>query len=637
MIRNLSNSIVSSVAISFALFSLFAIGPAPAHASSPLSDQGFNQAANRGDVQIAETTADDFKVVDCLLPGQIRRLGSMTYVSRRRGIKTTPSDCGIRGGEFTSYDRANYQTALKVWLPMAEAGDAKAQAYVGEIYEKGLGIAPDYQQAAGWYQKAANQDYKPAQQNLGHLYEKGLGVPRDPVRAVQWYRRAAGLPENSSILQLPKNDQTSELRSMRETLQRRNRELDEMQERLKRLQGSLAKERKKQKEIEVTQKSLQQQKNQNLKQLGVVNRELLKAGGKNLEIELLSPVIRTTRGDPIVKLRKGIERQPVIGRVRFASMVPDVYVNGQKQKITRKGVFRAEVEIPTANTPVAISAVGINKDKAELRFSFEATNDPSSGRIITRELEKDRDGKYYALVIGNNNNRYMPLLETAITDAKEITNVLAKKYGFNVSTLIDATRNEILEAISNLRKKLKPSDSLLIYYAGHGELDKINDRGHWLPVDAQKDNRSSWISNVDISDHLNLFQAKHILIVADSCYSGALTISSIPNTRDALSVADRVNFIKSVSDKRSRTALTSGGLTPVLDSVGGKHSIFATAMLDVLEKNNAPLQALQLFQNIFANVAFTASRFGYEQEPSYAPIRYAGHSGGDFLFLPKTE
>src|SRR6266404_1422448 len=87
--------------------------------------------------------ADRLLVVDCLLPGQVHQLGTgMTYITPRRAIKTTGSACAIRGGEYTAYDRSNYTTALKTWLPSAQAGDKVAQTYVGEIYEKGLGVAP---------------------------------------------------------------------------------------------------------------------------------------------------------------------------------------------------------------------------------------------------------------------------------------------------------------------------------------------------------------------------------------------------------------------------------------------------------------------------------------------------------------
>ena len=116
-------------------------------------------------------------------------------MTRPRPIKTSAQDCRIRGGEYVAYDRADYATALKVWLPLAQQGDPNAQNTVGDIYQKGSGLAPDYALAAAWYQKSADQGYSPAEINLGLLYEKGLGVPRDQLKALDWYRKASGLQE----------------------------------------------------------------------------------------------------------------------------------------------------------------------------------------------------------------------------------------------------------------------------------------------------------------------------------------------------------------------------------------------------------------------------------------------------------
>src|SRR3990172_1619740 len=155
--------------------------PAPAAAQQP---QQVQTAAN----------IDEMLIVDCLLPGQIRRLGRQaTFMTSRRAIKTTARDCEIRGGEYAAYDRADYKTALKVWEPLGRGGDPAAQTYVGEIYEKGLGVPPDYAAAAQWYRRAAEQGFSRAAINLGSLYERGLGVPRDPQQALNWYRRASGL------------------------------------------------------------------------------------------------------------------------------------------------------------------------------------------------------------------------------------------------------------------------------------------------------------------------------------------------------------------------------------------------------------------------------------------------------------
>src|SRR5690606_14309807 len=136
--------------------------------------------------------------VDCLLPPQVRKLGSnFSYAAARRPIKTSAADCEIRGGEYVAYDLADYRTALSVWLPQAQAGDAAAQNYVGQIYEKGLGLPADYSTAAHWYQLAAAQNYAEAQINLGYLYEKGLGVAKDPALALNWYRKASGITDDT--------------------------------------------------------------------------------------------------------------------------------------------------------------------------------------------------------------------------------------------------------------------------------------------------------------------------------------------------------------------------------------------------------------------------------------------------------
>src|SRR5688500_17025213 len=99
-------------------------------------------AATKGLVKRSE-----LEIVDCLLPGQVRQLGNSSYLTQRRPVRTTASDCSIRGGEYVAYDRADLQSALRVWMQAAEGGDVEAQTNVGEIYERGLGVAPNYEAA----------------------------------------------------------------------------------------------------------------------------------------------------------------------------------------------------------------------------------------------------------------------------------------------------------------------------------------------------------------------------------------------------------------------------------------------------------------------------------------------------------
>ena len=142
--------------------------------------------------------------------------------------------------------------------------------------------------------------------------------------------------------------------------------------------------------------------------------------------------------------------------------------------------------------------------------------------------------------------------------------------------------------------------------------------------------------SVTVTDILNAMRAKHVLVVADSCYSGALTQSAIPRTDDELSEDRRMRWQRLVVDKRSRTALTSGGLAPVLDGGGGDHSIFAHAFIDILRKNNDVLDGRRLYEGLAARVTYRARTRSFEQEPQYAPIRFGGHEAGDFYLVPRS-
>ncbi|HHF3816987.1 TPA: tetratricopeptide repeat protein, partial [Haemophilus influenzae] len=92
---------------------------------------------------------------------------------------------------LTAYEQSNYQTAFKLWLPLAEQGNAKAQYNLGVMYGNGRGVKQDYFKAVNWYRKAAEQGHADAQLNLGYMYEKGRGVKQDDFEAVKWYRQAA--------------------------------------------------------------------------------------------------------------------------------------------------------------------------------------------------------------------------------------------------------------------------------------------------------------------------------------------------------------------------------------------------------------------------------------------------------------
>jgi len=92
---------------------------------------------------------------------------------------------------FAAYEGGDYAAALKEFRSLAEQGDAKAQFYLGAMYEGGRSVTQDYKEAVKWYRKAAEKGLAEAQNNLGEMYRKGEGVTQDYVQAHMWFNIGA--------------------------------------------------------------------------------------------------------------------------------------------------------------------------------------------------------------------------------------------------------------------------------------------------------------------------------------------------------------------------------------------------------------------------------------------------------------
>ena len=225
-------------------------------------------------------------------------------------------------------------------------------------------------------------------------------------------------------------------------------------------------------------------------------------------------------------------------------------------------------------------------------------------------------GKFYAVVIGESNYRKLEPLPTAVGDARAVAQLLASQYGFEVTKLEDARSQEILAALRAAAKRMTPDDNLLVYYAGHGTIRA--GKGYWQPVDDDVDMINA-ISPALMKDALIDAPGRRTLLIADSCYSGALARGVTPG---------------GAAGKRSRIMISSGGDHPVIDSVDGQHSIFTRALLDVLGQPPAKVTDVQrVFAPVRDKVVDAARRAGHEQKPELAVIAEVGDEGGTFFFV----
>ena len=879
---------------------------------------------------------DKLMIVDCMLPGKVMRLGGgARYMSARRPIKTTGADCEIRGGEYVAYDRASYASSLKVWLPDAKSGDPKAQTYVGEMFEQGLGTSPDFATAVSWYRKAAEQGYDRAQMNLGSMYERGLGVEQDELEALNWYRKATGMGDDDLVLasevealeaeteelrvqlaaseaevnRLKENLQSSrqkvsnsktaltdaqlELEAMRlraaqaesaggqsgdvsalnaeieqkeaelaanrkelmdlrvsfdrqqaeltaqlgvqengedsyqalmelesekinflenqvsqlsgslelrqseltnsnaqlsalrrqleaqaandqkatdasiaeltaiidsqrselalksthisslesrfqnqqlqltmaqATLSDREKSLEQTAEPSTDQQALLAQDRSRVAELQTEVQSLSRelQLNQSTaqtanEQLAVMTHQLQVANERRVSTEdslqELTQVIAAQQADMEQKAlsisfleqeltnqksqlaaernayaqrEQGLienvdmvelEKQTIASKLAQTEQQLVEYqqqlinsdrqiqsqqteIVGRQQEIERLEAEKQRMNLGNAvamETSMGEKSIELARFKGEnsaLRTEINAmeselsrlrnqvsvldtTNAVAMRGFVTPEPVRptrpdipDVDfGEYHALIIGNNNYSEFPSLSTPVNDARAIAKMLEDKYGFKTMVLINADRYTILQTLNSYRERMSEQDNFLLYYAGHGTLDEKNDRGHWLPVDASPTNPANWISNVTITDYINTMAAKHIMVIADSCYSGTLAREVRPNVKGDRTKKLEEAFYKKLSKIASRSALTSGGTQPVMDGGGGDHSIFARSLLNALDNNENIMQGPDLFLEVHSRVR-SSSDNAVGQEPAFAPIQNTGDLGAPFFFVP---
>lgn len=377
-------------------------------------------------------------------------------------------------------------------------------------------------------------------------------------------------------------------------------------------------------------------------------KELAKSDTKPLEIETSTPkqilskditppdlIITshdTSRGISISQ-KQNITN--ISGRATDKSGIDKIFVNHKEATVDKDGNFSADIDLSIGENPIVVAATDTFNNRATKRFTIirKTPAHPPKDKIVEVPSHSPKDkiggfslGKYYALIIGNNNYKYIRNLETAKKDAQDVMDILKLQYGFKTQLLLDAKRNDIVSAINNYRKRLKEDDYFLIYYAGHGDFDKTTNKAYWLPVDAKRDDDTNWIIVDRITSNIRRISSKHILVVADSCYSGTFTRKSIT---DLSSAQQRNNYLEKMKRKSSRTLMASGGNEPVSDLGGKGHSVFAEAFISALkDMEQSEFLAEELFyEHVKERVAGNS-----DQTPEYNIIRNSGHDGGDFVF-----
>ena len=364
--------------------------------------------------------------------------------------------------------------------------------------------------------------------------------------------------------------------------------------------------------------------------------------------EELPPILEAARRDP-VPLREG-EALSILGTAPVSGSSPTVAIAGEGAPPTLLIPERQDWPTRLFGPPgrrllrgalAALVVAGAVTGGALLAPSFgpapDTTEAPSPATLRSADtalIASGELGRSHALVVGNDAyvDPALPRLETAVRDARAVGSLLRDEYGFDVTLLENATRADLFDALADLRERVAPTDSVLLYYAGHGTV--VADSPYWQLVDATATNTPQWVASADLDYELQTMPARHVLVVADSCYSGAVEEQVVdPAAPPARSGDAWAEYVRTGLERRSRLALSSGGFQEVADrGAGGRHSPFARELLRLLEENGRILDGSTLHRELARRVEREATELGLEQHPVFTAL--PGDEDGAFFFVP---
>ena len=338
-------------------------------------------------------------------------------------------------------------------------------------------------------------------------------------------------------------------------------------------------------------------------------------------IDIIEPLTGNTRGPEEEEINTS--KVMIRGQLFDWNGIKTVKINNSEPAVLRKmsdqvAYFEHMYELVPGTNQIDVVAENHNAFTKTKKLSVKA-----------KEGETKEPGKNYLLLIGINNyiDKSWPMLHNAVKDVQDFKKIITR-YNFNNAQVIelynsDASRKNILERLRLLRDKLTENDNLLIYYSGHGYYE--GKTGYWVPAEGKGKETEDFISNYDITRYLQEMKARHILMIADACYSGSFLKSGERGNKEE-------KYMDKVKKFRSRMVLASGRIEKVSDGRPGENSPFAQQVLKFFNSE----QKKQLLGSDLIRFVKINLESDIQQSATSGIIDETGDEDGDFVF-ERTE
>ena len=226
-----------------------------------------------------------------------------------------------------------------------------------------------------------------------------------------------------------------------------------------------------------------------------------------------------------------------------------------------------------------------------------------------------------ALVIGTNNYKDPGLkLDFAEDDARAMKEILSNPilYGFKVTDLIDVSHIIVSKKIEELLTNAQQEDFILIYFSGHGKLDDQNDLYLFLNDTEMNYFRTTSLRFDIVNKFMETSKSKTIIMIIDSCYSGAA---------GAKGGGDVTKAFSGVSGSDRIILSASSGFEIAKEDKDLKHGIFTNYLLEGLEGEAGTDKRGQISIDELYNYTYKKTR---ERNPKQNPMK-KGEPKGEII------
>ncbi len=350
---------------------------------------------------------------------------------------------------------------------------------------------------------------------------------------------------------------------------------------------------------------------------------------KQAKILILSPEINGTK-NKLVNIEKTASIL-LLGQHENAVKSEQLHINQQLCRTFIDGYFCLKLHLdPNSDTKLTIKTTAADGDETTVTHKLKQIDLSANKRNHTHTPPTLTSMHNHALIVGNTHYEQFNDTPASTVDAHRLNKLFAGKFQYQTTCLLNATNIDILEGLNRIYTKFSKDDTLIIYYSGLSRYLEAEKEGYWIPVDADSNDKKTWFSHRYLAEILQLFPAKHILILTDSSFSAA--------QKQTTSLKKLLAGSKSGGNKSSGIVISSGSSSPQKSSAEKtRHSIFGGGLISILESTDKMVGSKELASGLKSHTNKFISDKKNKPQISYSILDGHKQKDNEFFLIPSRH